>query len=178
MLKTILIIVVIIVAGILIYASTKPDTFSVTRKLTIKASPEILFAEINDFNRWKAWSPWETKDPAMTRTLSGTPSGVGTIYEWNGNNNVGQGRMEILESVPPQKIVIKLDFIKPFEGHNTAEFTFTPTADGTLVNWEMRGANVFIGKVMSVFIDMDKMIGTDFEAGLANLKQLTESKAQ
>ena len=178
MFKVIFIILVVIIAGILIYASTQPDTFSVTRKLTIKASPEILFAEINDFHRWKAWSPWEIKDPAMTRTFSGSPSGVGTIYEWNGNNDVGQGRMEILESVLPKKIIIKLDFFKPIEGHNTAEFTFTPMPDGTLVNWEMRGPNMFIGKVMSVFMNMDKMIGTDFEAGLANLKQLTESKTQ
>jgi hypothetical protein len=178
MFKAIFIILVVIIAGILIYASTKPDTFSVTRKLFIKASPEILFAEINDFNRWKAWSPWEKKDPNMTRTFSGAPAGVGTIYEWNGNNDVGQGRMEILESVVPQKIIIKLDFFKPFEAHNTAEFTFTPTPDGTLVNWEMRGANVYMGKLMSVFMDMDKMVGTDFEAGLVNLKQLTESKAQ
>jgi len=178
MFKTILIILVVIIAGILIYASTKPDTFSVTRKLVIKASPDVLFTEINDFHRWKSWSPWEAKDPAMVRTFSGPVAGVGTVYEWNGNNNVGQGRMEIIESNTPQKIAIKLDFIKPIEGHNTAVFTFSPTADGTLVNWEMYGKNSFIGKLMSVFMDMDKMIGTDFEAGLANLKKISETKAQ
>lgn len=175
MLKTIVIVISSVIAGVLVYASTKPDTFSVVRKLKINASPEKVFAEVNDFNRWKSWSPWETKDAAMQRTYSGTASGVGTIYEWNGDKNVGQGRMEITESLTPQKIIIKLDFFKPFEAHNIAEFTFTPDGDGTLVNWEMRGPQIFMGKLMSVFMDMDKMIGTDFEAGLINLKKLTET---
>jgi hypothetical protein len=177
MIKIIFLIIVVLIVGVLIYASTKPDTFSVVRKLSIKASPERIFAEINDFQRWKAWSPWELKDPAMERTFSGATLGVGTIYEWNGNNDVGQGRMEITESLASQKIIIKLDFFKPFEAHNTAEFSFTQNGDQTLVTWEMHGPQIFIGKVMSVFMNMDKMIGTDFEVGLANLKKVTESNS-
>jgi uncharacterized protein YndB with AHSA1/START domain len=175
MLKIILLVIVALVAGILIYASTKPNTFSIVRKLKINASPEKVFAEINDFNRWKLWSPWETKDPAMQRTFSGAAVGVGTIYEWNGNKNVGQGRMEITESETPQKIIIKLDFFKPFEAHNIAEFTFAKEGDGTLITWEMHGPQIFMSKLMCIFMDMDKMVGNDFEAGLINLKKLAEA---
>ena len=174
MLKIILLIIVVAIVAFLIFASTRPDTFSVTRKSIIKAAPEKIFAEINDFNRWVLWSPWEKKDPNMQRTFSGAALGVGTIYEWTGNNDVGQGRMEITESNSPQKIIIKLDFFKPFEAHNLAEFTLTPTAEGTLINWEMHGPQNFIGKIMCIFMDMDKMVGTDFEMGLDNLKKLTE----
>jgi uncharacterized protein YndB with AHSA1/START domain len=110
----------------------------------------------------------------MKRTHSGAPSGKGAIYEWDGNNQVGKGRMEIIEATPPSKIVIKLDFMKPFEAHNTAEFTMQPAGDATNVTWAMHGPNLFVGKVMSIFIDMDDMIGKDFEAGLANLKTLAE----
>jgi uncharacterized protein YndB with AHSA1/START domain len=177
MLKIIVIVVVVIVAGLLIYASTKPDTFSFVRKLKINATPEKVFAEVNDFNRWKSWSPWETKDPAMERTFSGAASGVGAAYEWNGDKNVGQGRMEITESDAPQKIIIKLDFFKPFEAHNIAEFTFTKEGDGTLVTWEMHGPQIFMSKLMCIFMDMEKMVGKDFEAGLTNLKKLAEKNS-
>lgn len=174
MLKIILIIIVLLVIGVLIYASTKPNTFSVVRKLTINASPEKIFAEINDFNRWLSWSPWEQKDPQMQRSFSGPVSGVGATYDWNGDKNVGQGRMEIIESSASQKIIIKLDFFKPFEAHNFAEFTLIPEGEKTLVVWEMRGPQPFIGKVMCTFMSMDKMVGNDFEAGLNRLKALTE----
>lgn len=177
MFKIILLIIGVLVVGVLIYASTRPDNFSVVRKLKINTAPEKIFAEINDFNRWKSWSPWEKKDPAMQRTYSGSASGVGTIYEWNGDKNVGQGRMEITESTAPQKIIIKLDFFKPFEAHNVAEFTFVQEGEGTLVVWEMRGPQPFVSKLMCIFMNMDKMVGTDFEAGLANLKKLTETNA-
>ena len=175
MLKIIVILVLVIVVGLIIYASTKPNRFSIVRKLKINAAPEKVYAEVNDFNRWKLWSPWEKKDPVMQRTFSGAPMGVGTIYDWNGDKNVGQGRMEITESVPSEKILIQLDFFKPFEAHNVAEFSFVPEGDGTLVVWEMRGPQMFISKLMCVFMDMDKMVGTDFEAGLADLKKLTET---
>jgi Polyketide cyclase / dehydrase and lipid transport len=175
MLKIILLVIALLIVGVVVFASTKPNVFSIARKLHIKASPEKIFAEVNDFNRWKSWSPWERKDLAMQRIFSGPTSGVGTIYEWNGNKNVGQGRMEILESNASQKLIIKLDFFKPFEAHNIAEFNFTSDGDGTLVSWEMRGPQIFIGKLMSVFIDCDKMVGPDFEAGLRNLQKLTES---
>ena len=177
MLKTlavIAVVVAVIVAGILLYATTRPDSFTVKRSAAIKAPPERLFALINDLHGWAAWSPYEKKDPGMKRTFSGAAQGKGAVYEWDGNKNVGTGRMEILEATPPSKIVIKLDFLKPFEGHNTAEFTIEPKGDNTTVTWAMYGPSSFIFKVMGVFMDMDKMIGNDFAAGLANLKALAE----
>jgi len=177
MLKIIAIIAVIVVAlagGVLAYAATKPDSIRVQRATSIKAQPEKIFALINDFRSWGVWSPYEKKDPAMKRNLSGAASGKGAVYEWAGNGNVGQGRMEITDSSPPSKVTIKLDFIKPIEGHNIAEFTLAPDGDATRVTWAMSGPSPYIGKVISVFLDMDSMIGKDFEAGLANLKTATE----
>jgi len=169
----VLIVLVALVAGVLAYAATKPDTLRVQRATSIKAAPEKIVALINDFHSWGIWSPYEKKDPAMKRALSGAASGRGAIYEWDGNGNVGRGRMEILES-SLDKITIKLDFIKPIEGHNTAEFTLEPDGDVTRVTWVMYGPSPYIGKLMSVFFNMDRMIGTDFEAGLANLKTAAE----
>jgi uncharacterized protein YndB with AHSA1/START domain len=168
------VVLAIAVAVVLILAATKPDTFSVRRAATVRAPPERIFPLINDFHQWGSWSPWEHKDPAMKRTYSGADSGKGAVYAWDGNKNVGSGRMEILEASPPSKIVIKLDFFAPFEAHNTAEFTMLPQGDATNLTWVMHGPLVFMAKVMHVFINMDKMIGKDFEAGLANLKKLTE----
>jgi polyketide cyclase/dehydrase/lipid transport protein len=168
------VVLAVAIAIVLILAATKPDIFSVQRATAMKAAPENIFSLINDFHRWGTWSPWETKDPSMKRTFSGAASGTGAIYAWEGNKNVGSGRMEILEASVPSKIVIKLDFFKPFEGHNTAEFTMLPQGDATHVNWVMRGPSPFIGKIMHVFINMDRMVGKDFEIGLANLKRLTE----
>jgi hypothetical protein len=168
------VVLAIAVAVVLILAATKPDTFSVRRAATVRAPPERIFPLINDFHQWGSWSPWEHKDPAMKRTYSGADSGKGAVYAWDGNKNVGSGRMEIREASLPSKIVIKLDFFAPFEAHNTAEFTMLPQGDATNLTWVMHGPLVFMAKVMHVFIDMDKMIGKDFEAGLANLKKLTE----
>jgi uncharacterized protein YndB with AHSA1/START domain len=166
------------IAIVLILAATKPDTFSVQRAITVKALPEKIFPLINDFHQWGTWSPYENKDPAMKRSYSGAESGKGAVYAWDGNNNVGSGRMEILDASPPSKIVIKLDFFKPFEGHNTAEFTMLPQGNATNVTtnitWLMHGPTPFIGKIMHVFINMDRMVGKDFEIGLANLKRVTE----
>lgn len=164
----------IVIAVILILAAIKPDVFRVQRRAAIQAQPEKIFSLINDFHQWGTWSPWEQRDAAMKRTFSGTESGKGAVYAWDGNRNVGAGRMEILDAVLPSKIVIKLDFIKPFEGHNTAEFTMLPKGGATEVAWTMYGGTPFIGKVMHVFINMDRMIGKDFEAGLANLKKAVE----
>ena len=178
MLKTILLVIVVIlliaVIGVVAFAATRPDSFRVERATTIKAAPERIFARINDFKAWPQWSPYETKDPDMQRQLSGTAAGQGSIYEWNGDKNVGQGRMEILESSAPGKVVIKLDFLKPFAAHNTATFTLVPQGDATQVTWAMDGPSTFLTKVMGVFFNIDKMVGTDFEAGLANMKQVTE----
>ena len=174
MLKIIGIAAVVVIAGFLLYVAMRPDAFRVERSASIKAPPEKIFALINDFQRWGAWSPWEKKDPAMKRTFGPVTSGKGAVYAWEGNKDVGQGRMEIAESVAPSKIVVKLDFLEPFEGHNTAEFTMEGKGNATNVTWAMYGPANYISKLMGVFFSMDKMIGTDFEAGLANLKSITE----
>jgi uncharacterized protein YndB with AHSA1/START domain len=168
------VVLLVVVAGILIYAATKPDDFRVERRLAIKAPAEKIYAQIADLKAWQAWSPYEKKDPAMKRTLSGAPSGKGAVYEWDGNKNVGAGRMEVIEANAPSKVAIKLDFLKPFEGHNTAEFTMIPAGDTTNVTWAMYGPSAFMMKVMGTFMTMDKMIGDDFAVGLANLKALVE----
>ena len=165
--------IVIALAAILIIASRKPDTFRIERSAVISAPPEAVFPLINDFHQWRGWSPWEARDPALKRTYSGASSGKGAVYAWDGNRSVGSGRMEITESAAPSKIVIKLDFIKPFEGHNIAEFTLTSAASSTTVNWVMTGPAIFFSKVMQVFMSFDRMIGRDFETGLANLQKLT-----
>lgn len=161
------------VAAVLIIASTKPDTFHIQRSITINTKPAKIATHIVDFRKWTSWSPYEKYDPAMKRTYSGSAIGKGAIYEWNGNSDIGAGRMEIRD-VTPSRIAIKLDFIRPMEGHNTAEFIFEPRGGSTVVTWDMHGPTSFIGKIIHVFMNMDKMIGKDFEAGLGNLKSLAE----
>jgi polyketide cyclase/dehydrase/lipid transport protein len=168
------VILALAIGVVLILAMRKPDSFSVQRAASIKAPPEKIFPLINDFHKWASWSPYEVKDPAMQRTFSGANSGKGAVYAWNGNKNVGSGRMEILDAPAPNKVVIKLDFFTPFEGHNTAEFTMLPQCDATNVTWLMHGPASFMVKVMHVFINMDNMVGKDFAVGLANLKRITE----
>jgi uncharacterized protein YndB with AHSA1/START domain len=174
MFKTIALIIVALVAGVLIFAATKPDTFRVERSIAIKAPPEKIFPLIDDFKRWDAWSPWEKKDPAMKRSYGAITSGKGAHYTWQGNGDVGEGSMDITESVPPSKVALKLDFVKPFEGHNLVEFTLVPKGGMTNVTWSMFGPAPFMSKVMQVFMNMDSMIGKDFEAGLASLKAAAE----
>jgi Polyketide cyclase / dehydrase and lipid transport len=168
------VVLVVAIAIVLILAATKPDTFSVARATSVKAPAEKIFPWINDFHQWKSWSPYENKDPAMKRSYSGAADGKGAVYGWEGNKNVGSGRMEILDTSAPTKIVIKLDFFTPFEGHNTAEFTLLPQGDAAAVTWRMHGPAPFMSKVMQVFMNLDHMIGKDFEIGLANLKNLAE----
>jgi uncharacterized protein YndB with AHSA1/START domain len=168
------VVIAIAIAAILILAAVKPGTFSVERSAAIKAPPEKIFPLINDFHQWGSWSPYEAKDPAMQRTFSGAACGKGAVYAWNGNNNVGSGRMEILDAPAPNKVVIKLDFFTPFEGHNTAEFTMLPQGDSTNVTWLMHGPSPFMAKIMHVFMNIDNMVGKDFAVGLANLKRITE----
>lgn len=170
----VLVIVAVAIVAVLIIASTKPDTFRIERRATIKAPPEKIFALINDFHAWPLWSPWEKKDPAMQRTHSGAPAGKGAVYAWEGNKNVGKGSMEIMESTPSSRVIIKLDFLSPFEAHNTADFVLTPENGGTTVVWAMYGPNIFMSKVMSTVMSMDKMVGKDFEEGLANMKAAAE----
>ena len=174
MLKTIIIAIVILIAALLVYAATKPDTFRVERTASIKAPPEKIFPYLNDLRKGEAWSPYEKKDPAMKRTFSGAASGKGSVYEFDGNKEIGKGRLEIIETVPPSKVVITLDMFKPFEGHNIVEYTLEPKGDATIVTWAMHGDMSYISKVMSIFINIDSMIGKDFETGLANLKTVVE----
>ncbi len=174
MLKIVLIAVALPVVAVLAYAATRPDAFRIERSAVIQAPPEKVFAFINDFRRWTAWSPWENIDPQLKRSYSGAASGKGTAYAWEGNNNVGSGRMEITESTLPSKILIKLDFLKPFEAHNTAEFTLTPAPQGTTVRWAMYGPSPYVSKLMGVFMNMDRMVGGQFEQGLANLRAAAE----
>ena len=177
MLEVIAVIAVILavaIAAILVIAATKPGTLRVQRAIRVKAPPENIFPLISDFHQWLKWSPYENKDPAMKRTYEGAERGKGAVYAWNGDKNVGSGRMEILESTAPSKVVIKLDFFTPFEGHNTAEFTMLPQGDATHVTWLMHGPANFMSRLIQVFMNLDRMIGRDFEVGLANLKTLTE----
>lgn len=174
MLKTIAIALAVALAALLILAAIQPDTFRVKRVTTVNAPPEKVFPLINDLRRWDAWSPYEKKDPAMKRVLSGASSGPGAVYEWEGNREIGKGRMEIRESSAPSEVIIKLDFVKPFEAHNIVEFRLEPKGDTTDVKWEMYGPAPFVSKVVQLFCSMDTMVGKDFEAGLANLKAVAE----
>jgi len=171
---TIVIVIAVVVVGVLVVAAKRPDSFAVQRSAQVRAAPAAIYPLIADFREWPRWSPWEKLDPGMKRTLSGTPSGTGAVYAWEGSSKVGAGRMEIRDVAPPSKVVIQLDFIKPFEGHNVTEFALVPKGEATDVQWTMRGPATFMMKVMGLFTDMDKMIGRDFERGLANLKAAVE----
>lgn len=173
MFKTISLLVLVLLIALLAYAATRPDSFRVQRSLTVEASPEKIHPLIDDFRQWRAWSPYEKLDPAMTRSFSGPAHGQGAEYAWSSDGKAGAGRMEILSSTP-QKTTIKLDFSKPFKANNTAEFTLLPQGAGTQVTWAMYGASPFVAKLMGLFFSMDTMVGKDFEVGLANLKALAE----
>ena len=178
MLKTFAIIVLLFAAvlgAVLVYAATQPDSFRVERSATIKAPPEKIFAQVNEFKAWAGWSPWEKIDPALKRAYSGPSSGLGAAYSWEGNKDVGSGRMEITESAAPSRIVIRLDFLKPFEAHNTAEFSFAREGDATKVTWAMHGPSPYLSKLIGLVFNMDRMVGGMFEQGLANLKKASET---
>lgn len=176
MLNILAFIVALIVVGVLIYASTKPDTFRIERSINIAAPADTIFPLVNDFHQWEVWSPWEKVDPTLKRSYSGAASGKGAAYAWTGNKNVGQGSMEITESTPPSKVVLRLHFLKPFEARNTVEFVLLPQANGTLVTQAMYGPSPFMSKVMGLVFSMDKMVGTKYEEGLASIKALAEKK--
>lgn len=165
----------VVVGAVLAFAATRPDAFEVQRSIAIKAPADAIFPLINDLQRWSAWSPYEKKDPAMQRAFGAVTAGRGAVYAWDGDGNVGEGRMEITDSAPPSRVVIKLDFVRPIEGHNTVEFSLEPAGDFTTVTWAMHGPSPYVSKVMGMFFDMDSMIGQDFEAGLANLKAAAEN---
>jgi uncharacterized protein YndB with AHSA1/START domain len=178
MVKTVALVVVlllvVVVGAVLAYAATKPDVFHVQRSASVKAPPDKIFPLINDFRTWASWSPYEHKDPAMRKTYSGAATGKGAVYEWDGDKNVGSGRIEIADATPPSRLAIKLDMIKPFAASNRVEFTLQPQGDTTNVTWAMNGHTPYLAKIMHVFLDMDRMVGQDFEAGLAKLKALAE----
>ncbi|MGH8443666.1 MAG: SRPBCC family protein [Solimonas sp.] len=174
MLKIILIVIALVAVGIIAYAATRPDVFRVERRIVIAAPPEQIYPLIEDFHRWPTWSPYEKKDPAMKRDFSGAATGQGAVYAWDGDRNIGSGRMEITGVSAPNKIVIQLDFFKPFKASNVAEFSIVPRDGGSEVSWAMYGPAPFMSKLMGLFFDMDKMVGTDFEAGLASLKAAAE----
>ena len=174
--KTVLIGGAILLAGLAAVIALQPAEMRITRSTSIAAAPEAVFAEVNDFRNWQDWSPWERLDPLMERTYSGSQTGEGAVYHWNGNDEVGEGQMTIEESRPGEFIHIKLEFLKPFAATNAAEFTFTPQGDGTEVTWTMTGEKNFLMKGMCLFMDMDAMIGADFEKGLTQLKEEVESR--
>jgi uncharacterized protein YndB with AHSA1/START domain len=172
-----LLVIVVLIAAFLLFAASRPNGFRVQRTARIKAPPEKIFPLIDNFHDWVSWSPYEKIDPALQRSYSGAERGRGAVYEWQGNNKVGKGRMEITQSSPPSKIVIALHFMKPFEARNTAEFTMAPEDDATSVTWAMHGSSPFMAKVMCIFMSMDNMVGKQFEEGLANLKTVAEGRA-
>ncbi|MES2788332.1 MAG: SRPBCC family protein [Planctomycetota bacterium] len=170
--------IVVPILAILGYAATKPDAFKVQRSITINAPAEQIFPLINDLHSWEGWSPFEKLDPAAKRTFSGPSIGPGSSYEWAGNSQIGKGKMEITESASPSKVLINLSFKEPFEGQAVAEFSLKSQGEGTTVTWAMTGVQPYMGKVMSVFIDCDSMVGKDFETGLATLKKVSETASE
>ena len=178
MLIKILIAVAVIVVVFVVVVAMQPSEFRVARSTTISAPPPAVFAQVNDFHKWEAWNPWGKIDPAMKQTYEGARAGPGAIYTWVGNKNVGEGRMTLTESRPSDLIRIKLEFFKPFAGTNIAEFTFKPAGNQTAVTWSMTGKNNFMAKAIHLFMNMDKMIGGQFEKGLAQIKSLAEAPAK
>ena len=177
MLKIVLGVVVLAVVVLLGLAAARPNAFVVKRTATINAPPEKLEPMVSDFHQWGAWSPYETMDPNMKRTYGGPANGVGATYSWVGNDKVGTGGMEIQKVTPGREVVFDLHFIKPFKANNTGRFTFEPEGAATKVTWAMEGSYPFIGKLMGMFFDMDKMVGKDFENGLAKMKAAAEKQA-
>jgi len=167
---------VVVVAGAA-YVATRPSQFRVSRSRLVAAPPDVVYAYVNDFHRWPEWSPWEKLDPARKREISGPPAGPGAVYSWAGNKQVGEGRMTITDARPGQSVTIRLEFFRPWSATNTAQFDLAPSGTGTNVTWTMTGDHNMIAKAFSVFMDMDKMIGPDFERGLANLDTATAAVA-
>ncbi len=175
MLKKIFAVLGAVIAIILIIAAFKPNTFTITRAITISAPPAIIFPHVNDLTAWPQWSPWAKMDPNMKSTFEGPSAGEGAIHGWSGNSDVGVGRMTITKSVPPAQIVIQMDFLEPMAGIATTEFNFKPVDKDTIVTWSMSGKNNFLSRIFCLFMDMDKMVGNQFEKGLKDLKSIAEA---
>jgi uncharacterized protein YndB with AHSA1/START domain len=176
MLKIILVALAVIIVAFVIVVAVQPKEFHVARSATMSAPPSTVFAQVNDFHKWAAWNPWGKIDPTMKQAYEGAPSGVGAVYTWVGNNEVGEGRMTITESRPNDLIRIKMEFFKPFAAISTAEFTFKPAGNQTAVTWSMTGENNFMAKAIHLFMNMDRMIGGQFEKGLADMNAVAEAK--
>jgi Polyketide cyclase / dehydrase and lipid transport len=175
MLVKIVIVLAVIVVGLATVIALQPARYRVSRSITIAAPAPVVFAQVNDFHNWSAWSPWEKVDPAMKRTYGGPPAGAGATYAWVGNREVGEGRMAIAESHPSDRIRVDLEFVKPFAGTSVAEFTFRPEGDRTVVTWSMTGDKNFIAKAIHLVMNMDRMIGDQFDKGLAAMKTVAEA---
>lgn len=178
MFKKILIGITVIILVFLLVVGVQPAAFHITRSTTIAAPADVVFAQVNDFHKWDAWSPWAKLDPAMKQTYEGTPTGVGAVYSWVGNQDVGEGRMTITQSRPSELVGIKLEFLKPFAQVNDTEFALKPDGNQTAVTWSMTGTNNFMAKAFGLFMNLDKMVGGDFEKGLAQMKLVAEAAAK
>src|SRR5687767_12109132 len=177
MVLKILVSVAVIVGGAVALIAMQPSEFRVVRTATMRAPASAVFAQINDFHNWQAWSPWARRDPAMKQTYEGAAAGEGAIYSWVGNREVGTGRMTLVESRPGERIRIALEFFEPFAATSTAEFTFEPEGHDTVVTWSMTGRNNFIAKGIGLAMNMDTMIGSDFDRGLAAMQSVAEASA-
>ena len=166
-----------VVALFALYVSTRPGAFRIVRSATIDAPPSKVFALINDFHEWAHWSPWEKMDGSMKKTYEGPAAGRGAVYRWSGDNKVGEGVMTMLESSPDSRLEIELAFLRPFQATNKAIFTLEPDGTSTRVTWAMEGNNAFVAKAFGVFMDMDQLVGRDFEKGLASMKDIAEKAA-
>src|SRR6187549_3378240 len=179
MLKKILVLLAVIVAGFVAFAATRPGLYRVERSTKMQAPASVVFAQLADFKGWAAWSPWEGKDPQMKKTYEGQPGTVGSSYAWQGNAEVGEGKMSIVEVRPPTDLKLRLEFIKPFAAVASTLFIVAPDGEGAVtVNWSMDGSNNLMAKIFGIFMDMDAMIGGDFDKGLASLKKVAEAEAQ
>jgi uncharacterized protein YndB with AHSA1/START domain len=178
MLKKIAIGLVVLFALFALLVSTRPSQFHVERSQRIAAPPDVVFPLINDFHRWQSWSPWEHLDPGMKREYSGSPQGTGAAYDWSGNDDVGVGSMHITDSEAPRRVAIALEFKEPWQATNSTLFNVTPEAGGSIVTWGMTGESNFVFKAIGLFMNMDEMVGKDFEAGLSNLQRVAEAAAK
>ena len=183
MILRIVIIVAVAIAAVLafvvLFAATKPNTFRVQRSVTIDAAPEKIFPLIDDFHNWPGWAPQDKEDPSMKRTNSGAASGTGAVSDWDSSGSAGKGRMSIIESTPPTRVEVKVDFVTPFAAHNFNEFILEPTlgsGPATKVTWTMQGSNLYVMKLMSTFMNMDRVMGKHFESGLNHLKKAAENR--
>ncbi|MFO0865708.1 MAG: SRPBCC family protein [Gemmataceae bacterium] len=178
MLKKILLVLVVLILVFVVIVALQPADFRVIRSTTINAPREIVFKQVSDFRNWEAWSPWAKLDPNVRNTFEGTFEEKGSKFLWVGNDKVGEGKMEILETKPPEYLKLSLEFVKPMASTAITEYKFEPKGEGTEITWTMSGTNGFVGKAFCMFVNMDKMVGGDFEKGLADIKKISEAAAK